>query len=60
MGIVIDIVMCPTCKGIGLTLQKVMMHNSVYQGLNQCQRCKGRGRIGIRRKKEMPRKEDLH
>ena len=49
MAEIYDIVICPVCNGAKQVIGQVMKNKKVYEVKAHCPRCKGKGRVGMRR-----------
>ncbi len=57
MGEIFDIAVCPLCNGTKqIDGGQMMKDNKIYAIKKVCPRCKGKGRIGVKRTEEICRK----
>jgi DnaJ-class molecular chaperone len=54
MSDIYDIATCPLCKGEKqVTAEQMMKDNRIYAVKKVCSKCKGKGRIGVKRTEDL-------
>jgi len=49
MAEIYDIIICPVCNGEKQVDGQIMKNKKVYEIKTQCPKCKGKGKIGVKR-----------
>jgi len=52
MAEIFKIVQCPRCEGKGKIRNQMMFNAQTYRGYTECDRCKGRGTVGVKGKRK--------